>query len=174
MAMDGRRQRTPMVGDDTPKNFRRTIRHGALRHHAHCATPATSASSGDFAGREGQIFTGTVKPAPRPLDGSGFRRLRGRLALEKVPGETYHRRPDRAYIVELRRTERGPRPQRPPQPRRRSHQREFPRSNGDRRSSNRLSGGHADRHHKRCEVILVKCTPCDMGVGVILTLIIVL
>ena len=100
--------------DDTPKNFGRIAQSTARSVIMQRLRDADDQRVfGDFAGREGQIITGTVQ-APRPGRPTMVQVSDDFEAVlpdgEKVPGESYrHGDRIRAYIVGVERTERGPR-----------------------------------------------------------------
>ena len=100
--------------DDTPKNFGR-IAHATARSviMARLRDADDQRVFGDFAGREGQIITGTVQQSrdghlTRVQISDDFEAVLP--DSEKVPGETYrHGDRIRAFVVGVERTERGPR-----------------------------------------------------------------
>ena len=115
MAMDEDEDGNPIGEfDDTPKNFGRIAQSTARSVIMQRLRDADDQRVfGDFAGREGQIITGTVQ-APRPGRPTMVQVSDDFEAVlpdgEKVPGESYrHGDRIRAYIVGVERTERGPR-----------------------------------------------------------------
>ncbi|RRR28007.1 transcription termination/antitermination protein NusA [Schaalia georgiae] len=100
--------------DDTPKNFGRIAQATARSViMARLRDADDQRVFGDFAGREGQIITGTVQQSrdghlTRVQISDDFEAVLP--DSEKVPGETYHHGDRiRAYVVGVERTERGPR-----------------------------------------------------------------
>ena len=115
MAMDEDEDGNPIGEfDDTPKNFGRIAQSTARSVIMQRLRDADDQRVfGDFAGREGQIITGTVQ-APRPGRPTMVQVSDDFEAVlpdgEKVPGESYrHGDRIRAYVVGVERTERGPR-----------------------------------------------------------------
>ena len=115
MAMDEDEDGNPIGEfDDTPKNFGRIAQATARSVIMQRLRDADDQRVfGDFAGREGQVITGTVQ-APRPGRPTMVQVSDDFEAVlpdgEKVAGETYrHGDRIRAYIVGVERTERGPR-----------------------------------------------------------------
>ena len=100
--------------DDTPKNFGRIAQATARSViMARLRDADDQRVFGDFAGREGQIITGTVQQSrdghlTRVQISDDFEAVLP--DSEKVPGETYrHGDRIRAFVVGVERTERGPR-----------------------------------------------------------------
>ncbi len=100
--------------DDTPKNFGRIAQATARSViMARLRDADDQRVFGDFAGREGQIITGTVQQSrdghlTRVQISDDFEAVLP--DSEKAPGETYrHGDRIRAYVVGVERTERGPR-----------------------------------------------------------------
>ncbi|EFU61856.1 MULTISPECIES: transcription termination factor NusA [Actinomycetaceae] len=115
MAMDEDEDGNPIGEfDDTPKNFGRIAQATARSVIMQRLRDADDQRVfGDFAGREGQVITGTVQ-APRPGRPTMVQVSDDFEAVlpdgEKTAGETYrHGDRIRAYIVGVERTERGPR-----------------------------------------------------------------
>lgn len=115
MAMDEDEDGNPIGEfDDTPKNFGRIAQSTARSVIMQRLRDADDQRVfGDFAGREGQVITGTVQ-APRPGRPTMVQVSDDFEAVlpdgEKVPGESYrHGDRIRAYVVGVERTERGPR-----------------------------------------------------------------
>ena len=110
MAMDEDEDGNPIGEfDDTPKNFGRIAQSTARSVIMQRLRDADDQRVfGDFAGREGQIITGTVQ-APRPGRPTMVQVSDDFEAVlpdgEKVPGESYrHGDRIRAYIVGVERT----------------------------------------------------------------------
>ena len=111
MAMDEDEDGNPIGEfDDTPKNFGRIAQSTARSVIMQRLRDADDQRVfGDFAGREGQVITGTVQ-APRPGRPTMVQVSDDFEAVlpdgEKVPGETYrHGDRIRAYVVGVERTE---------------------------------------------------------------------